>query len=145
MPEFDSVRRSARATGVLRALLLASGDMLGAGLSDDGGKSWQPTFGFSSWEMADFTFDPRNPNLVWVGSMSGPYLSRDGGHHWEARRGGMPAPASDSYTAPVEKVLFDPANPGHLLAFGGSSRFWHTPGRPLRGVVWVSRDDGAKW
>src|SRR3569833_1120863 len=125
MPEFDSVRRSARATGVLRALLLASsvsaamwctgqvahsaphsgrlswkpleepgsggvivglaisphdsrrllvsGDMLGVGRSDDGGKSWQPTFGFSSWEMADFTFDPRNPNLVWVGSMSGPY------------------------------------------------------------------------
>jgi photosystem II stability/assembly factor-like uncharacterized protein len=127
--------------------LLAAGDMLGVGLSTDGGDSWQSTTGFRSWEIADFTWHPADAKTVWVGTMSGPYVSRDGGKTWEERRTGFPPVAGGQYSAPVQKVLFDPADPSHkhLLAFGGSSRFWESPGKPLWGAVWESRDAGTTW
>jgi hypothetical protein len=125
--------------------VLVSGDMLGVGLSLNGGDSWRPTFGFQSWEMADFTWHPTDPNKVWVGTMSGPYLSNDGGANWQPMRTGFPAISSFSYSAPVEKVLFDPNNSSRLLAVGGSSRRWGSPGSPAWGAVWQSTDSGASW
>ena len=64
--------------------VLLAGDMLGVGISVDGGQNWQLTFGFDSYEMADFAFHPSRPDEIWVGSMSGPYISQDGGVHWES-------------------------------------------------------------
>lgn len=125
--------------------LLVAGDMLGDGLSLDGGDSWQGTFGFKSWEMADFSWHPTNSNIVWNGSMNGPYLSTDGGQHWEQKRNGFPPVAGFGYSAPVEKVLFDPLNSNHLLAIGGSSRHWEAGGKPLWGAVWESHDSGNNW
>lgn len=100
--------------------ILAAGDMLGLALSTDGGATWQATTGFSTWEMASFTWHPTDPLKVWVGSMGGPYESRDGGHSWASMRTGMPPVSTDYYTAPIEKVLFDPGDENQLLAFGGS-------------------------
>lgn len=131
--------------------ILVAGDMLGAGLSVDGSKTWQPTFGFPSWELADSTWHPSDPNTVWMGTMSGPCVSHDGGVHWSVRRDGMPAPETNwGFTAPVEKVLFDPQNPRHLLAFGGSWRFWGEANGDSSdalkyGAVWDSTDGGAHW
>jgi hypothetical protein len=125
--------------------ILIGGDILGAGVSEDGAQSWQPAFGFASWEMADFTFNPTNANEVWVGTMSGPYVSEDGGHTWESSRTGFPPIAAYSYSAPVEKVLFDPNNPARLVALGGSHRRYPSPGQPLWGAVWQSVDGGATW
>ena len=125
--------------------ILVAGDMLGVGLSMDGGDHWQSTAGFKSWEIADFTWHPTDPKTIWVGTMSGPYVSHDGGRTWQEKRGGFPPPAPSHYSAPVQKVLYDPADPTHLLAFGGSSRFWESPGKPLWGVVWESRDSGENW
>ncbi|MBC8103738.1 MAG: hypothetical protein H7Z41_14280 [Cytophagales bacterium] len=125
--------------------LLVAGDMLGVGLSTDGGDHWQSTTGFKSWEIADFTWHPTDPKTVWVGTMSGPYLSRDGGRTWHEKRGGFPPAASGQYSAPIQKVLYDPADPNHLLAFGGSSRFWQSPGKPLWGAIWESRNGGENW
>jgi lysophospholipase L1-like esterase/photosystem II stability/assembly factor-like uncharacterized protein len=124
---------------------LISGDMLGIGLSEDGGKTWQSTFGLKSYECADFTWHPTDPNVVWVGTMSGPYVSRDGGHNWQERRKGLPPYGDYYYSAPIEKVLLDPADPRRLLAFSGSSRRWQSPGQPAWGAVWESRDAGASW
>jgi photosystem II stability/assembly factor-like uncharacterized protein len=125
--------------------ILVCGDMLGVGLSTDGGESWQPTFGFRSYEIADVTWHPTDPQTVWAGTMSGPYVSHDGGRTWQERRAGMPEPSGSQYSAPVEKVLIDPQQPERLLAFGGSSRRWQSPGKPAWGVVWESRDDGRSW
>lgn len=128
-----------------RRVLLA-GDMLGIGLSEDGGESWQSTFGLTSYEVGDFAWHPTEPLTVWAGTVSGPYVSCDGGRTWEERRGGMPAADGASYTCPVEDVLFDPGDARHLLAFGGSSRGWEaTLGDPQWGAVWESRDGGETW
>ncbi len=119
--------------------------MLGIGLSTDEGERWHPTFGLPSWEIADFTFHPVNPRVVWAGTMSGPCLSTDGGRNWRLMRIGFPPTSDWHYSAPVQKVLINPSNPDHLLAFGGSHRQWHSPGEPLWGVVWESRDGGRHW
>ncbi|MEM6391288.1 MAG: hypothetical protein AAF797_00765 [Planctomycetota bacterium] len=128
--------------------MLAAGDMLSAALSTDGGRTWQSTFGFRSYEQGDSTWHPTNPNTVWLGTMSGPYVSHDGGTTWHERRGGMPPLHDFNYSAPIERVLFDPNNPDRLIAFGGSSRGWHSwkRGKGSRfGVIWQSTDAGENW
>ena len=128
--------------------LVLLGDMLGVGVSDDGGASWKAGgFGLLSYEMGDATFDPAKPGVVWVGSMSGPARSADGGVTFEPRRGGMGDTSGGSFTSPVERVLFDPNDPGRLIAFGGSSRKWRQDAKPYSefGRVWQSTDDGESW
>lgn len=125
--------------------MLVSGDMLGIGLSVDSGQTWQATLGLKSYEIGDLTWHPRDPNLVWAGTMSGPYISRDGGKTWEERRNGFPAASDGMYTAPVERIMFDPRNEKHLLALGGSSRHWGSPGNPLWGGLWESHNGGETW
>ncbi|MDX2189451.1 MAG: BACON domain-containing carbohydrate-binding protein, partial [Bacteroidota bacterium] len=125
-------------------LMLIAGDMLGVGISTDSGKTWQPTYGFKSYEIAEFTFHPSNPLEIWAATMSGPYKSTDGGFNWQEMRSGFPA-LSGYYTAPIQKILFDPNNSSRLLAFGGSHRGWSSPGSPLWGAVWQSTDGGNNW
>ncbi len=125
--------------------VLLGGDMLGIGLSTDGGDNWQSTFGLPSWEIADFTFHPASPHTVWVGTMSGPCVSNDGGRHWRLMRNGFPPVSDWHYSAPIQKVLIYPQDPQHLLAFGGSHRQWYSPGKPMWGGVWESRDGGGTW
>ncbi len=123
--------------------LIASGDMLGAAVSVNGGDSWQPAFGFPSYEMCDITFHPTETNTVWMGTCMGAFKSTDGGFHWVSKRNGMPASQPGRYTVIVEKVLFDPARPTRLLAFGGSSRRWNEA--DSFGWIWESTDNGETW
>ena len=127
--------------------LLLAGDMLGVGLSLNGGDTWLPTYGFKSYEIARFTWHPTDPNRVWVGTMSGPYLSRDGGVNWIEKRDGMGEKEWGRYSAPIEKVLFDPNDEKHLVAIGGSSRGWGAGRRDGAnwGRIWESRDGGDSW
>ena len=128
--------------------MLTGGDMLGIGLSTDGGKTWQSTFGLKCYEMGDLTWHPKNPNIVWTGSVGGAWISLDGGVNWQERRTGMPGPEFNfGYKAPIEKVIFDPQNDKRLLAVGGSSRRWDFAGGtpPGLGAIWESIDEGASW
>jgi photosystem II stability/assembly factor-like uncharacterized protein len=125
--------------------VLVSGDMLGIGLSTDTGDSWHSTFGLRSWEIGDLSWHPTQPNVVWAGTMSGPYLSEDGGQTWQERRNGFPPIGEYYYSAPIERVLFDPNDETRLLALGGSSRRWSSPGEPAWGALWESRDGGTSW
>jgi len=125
--------------------VLTGGDMLGIGFSSDRGDSWRNGLGLKAYEIGDFSWHPSKPDVVWAGTMSGPYVSFDGGQAWQERREGMPSYASGFYSAPVEKILFDPNDESHLLAFGGSSRRWSSRKGALWGVVWESRDSGLSW
>ena len=123
--------------------VLAGGDMLGTGVSFDGGETWRSGLGLSTYEMATATFHPSRTNEVWIGSCSGPYKSIDGGLTWEWKRKGMPEPARNRYTMMIEKVLFDPRDCSRMLAFSGSSRRW---GKCSGfGTVWESLDGGESW
>lgn len=124
--------------------VLLGGDMLGIGVSNDGGSTWQPSVSPAS-EIGDFSFHPTNPEVIWAGSMSGPLLSTDGGRTFTLRREGFPPVSGGHYSAPVEVVRFDPTDSGRLLAFGGSSRRWSSPGKPAWGAVWESRNGGRNW
>jgi hypothetical protein len=128
------------------SVVLVGGDMLGVGLSVDGGHSWEATSGFASWEVNAFTWPQSDPGVVWVGTLSGPYESVDGGHTWVSRRVGMPA-GDYPYSAPVQKVLVDATNGQHLLAFGGNQRQFSAPGTGALnyGLVYESVDGGAHW
>ena len=124
-----------------------SGDMLGVGVSLDGGASWSsPTpDSFLSWEMADFSFDPIR-RVTYVASMSGPYVSSwDDPLNFTSLRTGFPAPSAPSHTAAIQKVLVDATvtDGSRLLAFGGTKRKWASPAN--QGVVWESLDAGATW
>jgi ferric-dicitrate binding protein FerR (iron transport regulator) len=125
--------------------ILLGGDVLGIGLSEDRGETWQGTSGLRVWEIGDLTWHPTDPLVAWAGTMGGPYASRDGGRTWALKRTGMPAINDWMFSAPIEKVLFDPADPRRLLAVGGSSRRMTSPGTPRWGAVWESRDAGESW
>ncbi|MDO4583007.1 MAG: hypothetical protein Q4D62_02785 [Planctomycetia bacterium] len=125
--------------------LLVGGDLLSIGVSGDGGKFWDVALGFRSPEIGDCTFHPTDPNIIFAGTMSGPYRSVDGGKHWQEMREGFPEVTPWHYSAPIEKVLFDPHDPNHVYAFGGSSRRWGSPGKPLWGTIWESFDLGNHW
>ena len=125
--------------------LLVGGDVLGTRRSIDGGDRWTATSGWLNYEISDFTWHPQDPNIVWAGSLSGPHVSTDGGATWEVKRSGFPAINSGKYTAPIEKVLFDP-NSDHLLGFGGDRRQLRPPSElDGYGTVWLSKDEGESW
>jgi len=126
--------------------LLIAGDLIGIGWSADGGESWHAATGLQNPEIGRITHHPTRQGEVWAGTMGGPHVSFDGGRTWELRRAGLPTPDPLSYTAPVDRILVDPADPNHLLAFGGSHREWDIAGSAAAfGAVWSSMDAGASW
>ncbi len=127
--------------------MLVGGDMLGIAWADDPMTQWNAGTGLRSWEIAEFSYNPDVADEVWVGTMGGPYRSFDGGHTWEAAREGMPAPAGDGYSAPIEIVRFDPSDSQRLIAFSGSQRQWNRfrTDQFTYGAVWESVDGGATW
>lgn len=132
-------------------VMLAGGDVMGLARSGDGGANWQHVDGLLSGEIAQTTWHPVDPGTVWVGTLSGPAVSNDAGRTWAPSRSGMPELSSAEFTAPVEVVLFDPADDRRLLAFGGNRResvLSGDPGLPGDigwGLVWESVDGGATW
>lgn len=127
-----------------RSRVLLGGDILGIGLSLDGGDSWQGAYGLRCFEIADFTWHPTDTNVVWVGTLGGPYQSIDSGRNWTSRRTGMPAVSQWTWTVPIQKVLFDPSNPARLLAFGGNHHGWGGAVAEYGGV-YESTNSGTRW
>jgi photosystem II stability/assembly factor-like uncharacterized protein len=96
--------------------------------------------------MAEFTFDPRNSNVIWVATMDGPYQSLDAGRNWIPKRKGMPPDGEwGKFNAPIQKLLFDPSDSRHLLAFGGNKRRFDDGKCCHYGAVWESADAGENW
>jgi len=133
------------------SVVLGAGDVFGIARSEDGGATWTPTPGRLSEEIGQITWHPTDPDVVWAATLSGPHVSRDAGQTWEPARDGFPEISPDSFSAPVEVIVFDPADNARLLAFGGSTRLSEQTGppaltgTPALGVVWESLDGGASW
>lgn len=127
--------------------IVAGGDVLGAGITHDGGQTWEQTFGFLNYQDNDITFHPTDPNTIWIGTLGGPYESTDGGRHWALKREGMPPVGKVTITAPIERVIFDPNNPSTLLAAAGNHRHmgYGKVGITRWGGVWRSTDGGEHW
>ena len=127
--------------------IIAGGDVLGAGLTTDGGETWQQPIGFANSQDNDVTFHPTDPNIVWVGTLGGPYKSIDGGKTWTVKRNGMPPVSTVTISAPIERVIFDPHNSNTLLAVAGNHRHmgYGKPGITCWGGVWKSTDGGEHW
>lgn len=125
--------------------ILVGGDILGTRISTDQGNSWSATSGWLNYEIADFTWHPQNSNIIWAGSLSGPHISTDNGKTWTVKRTGFPTIDAGKYTAPVEKILFDPDS-STILAFGGDHRQLKSEEDILNyGQVWVSDNEGDRW
>src|SRR5579872_1308011 len=127
--------------------IVAGGDVLGAGITDDGGVTWQQTIGFTNYEDNDITFHPTDPNIIWIGTLGGAYKSTDGGKTWIVKRDGMPPASTATITAPIERVIFDPNNSNTLLAVAGNHRHMNygKKGITAYGGVWKSIDGGDHW
>jgi photosystem II stability/assembly factor-like uncharacterized protein len=129
-----------------RNRILQAGDNTGANVSLDGGNTWQACKGLQSYENGQFTFSPwaTTGKTVWLGTLGGPYKSTDGGLNWSLERAGMDPLDYGGYPVdPIEKILFDPHNPNHLLAFGGNTRMLSSDG--AMGAIWESNDGGSSW
>ncbi len=129
--------------------VFVGGDMLGVGRSVDGGKHWtqaDANAGLKTGEFAEFTFDPVDSNCLWMATMDGPYQSRHGGRSWSQRREGLLSDRQwTKYSAPIQKILFDPADARHLLALGGNKRKFDVGKCFNYGAVWESQDAGEDW
>ena len=126
---------------------IITGDMLGVGVSFVGGDSWNSSFGLVSFECSQPTFHPTDSNIVWLATLSGPYISYDKGINWTLKRNGMGDFGGWYYSHPIERVLIDPENPDHLLAFEGNKRHWGGAGsgNTKWGGVWESNNGGDEW
>ena len=127
--------------------IVAGGDVLGAGVTHDGGATWQQTIGFLNYQDNDITFHPADRNTIWIGTLGGPYKSIDGGIHWTLKREGMPPISKVTITAPIERVIFDPNDSKTLLAVAGNHRHmgYGKVGVTRWGGVWKSTDSGEHW
>jgi len=52
--------------------------VLGAGVTHDGGATWEPTLGFLNYQDNDITFDPADPNTSGSGRWAGRTRARTG-------------------------------------------------------------------
>ena len=127
--------------------IVAGGDVLGAGVTHDGGATWEQTIGFRNYQDNDITFDPTDRDTLWIGTLGGPYKSTDGARHWIVKRDGMPPPSKTTISAPIERVIFDPNDASTLLAVGGNHRHmgYGKTGITRWGAVWKSSDGGDHW
>jgi photosystem II stability/assembly factor-like uncharacterized protein len=130
--------------------VLAGGDLFGIALSTNGGLTWLDTFGLrGSYDVEEFTWHPTDARVVWAGVMGGPHVSTNGGLNWTKQRAGFPPYQFGKFVAPVQKLLFDPANASRLLAFIGNHREIGTTSgvaeRTHRGNVYASVNAGQSW
>jgi hypothetical protein len=123
--------------------VLLGGDLLGAGVSTNGGETWGAGLGLSSYEIVDLLVT--SDGAAWAATLGGPHRSDDGGRTWQVKRSGFPPLSDDTYSAAVSRIVEVPGQPGRLLAFGGVATVWPDRLAGELGTVWESTDAGTSW
>jgi photosystem II stability/assembly factor-like uncharacterized protein len=97
--------------------------------------SWTP-LGPDGGDVRSLTYDPANPDLIYLGTSSGQiFVSHDGGADWSrfARLG-----AGDDYV--LDHILVDPVEPRTIYVSA-----WSVDDQASSGDVFVTHDGGKHW
>lgn len=113
--------------------------------TENSGTTWSPIFdGQKSYSIGCITLDPKNPNIVWVGTGEnvggrhvgygdGVYKSEDGGQTWKFK--GLSA------SEHVSKIVVHPSN-SNIVWVAAQGPLWSSGGE--RGV-YMTTDGGTTW
>lgn len=128
----EAFRRSVRYAPALAALLLLAGGGARAEVADvnPDGDPMEPRFGGRTLGV---TIHPADPDVVYAATERGGFfVSSDGGSSWTP---------IDAVPVPLARdVLFDPRDPGILIASGR-----YDARAANQGGIWRSTDGGATW
>ena len=145
-PAFTSGRIGALAVHPANSAIIFAGSASG-GLwkTVNGGASWQPVFDTQgSYSIGWVTIDPKNPNIVWVGTGEnnsqrsvaygdGVYKSDDGGRSW--KNTGL------RNSQHIGRVVIDPSN-SDIVYVAAQGPLWNSGGD--RGL-YKTTDGGKTW
>lgn len=140
-------------------VIIVSGDVYGAAISEDGGLTWQPCKGLSinnqptgtdpigqyHGYVNDFTFV--DSQTIWASTLAGPALSTDGGHTFHYKRSSpmLAISYSTNLAAPIQKVAVDPMNPVNVVAAAGFHRHLGTfdTTNDIWGSIWKGTNNAG--
>jgi photosystem II stability/assembly factor-like uncharacterized protein len=105
-------------------------DRSGVLVSRDGGKTWENAETIpQNVPISSIASDPKNADVVYVGTTQTFYVSRDGGRNWKRRGGNLPL---GNFTS----IIINPSNTDEI--FIGSSL-------EIDGGIYYSGDAGNNW
>ncbi len=127
-------------------------DVGGVYKSSDNGKSWTiKNNGLSIYFVQDITYDPENPDILYLATRGGVYKSTNGGDTWTAKRSGFPDTEEYSFSAPINDIVVDPKNNNILYAGIGVHKKgydfdrYHWESVETKGSIYKSIDRGETW
>ncbi len=127
-------------------------DVGGVYKSSDNGKSWTiKNNGLSIYFVQDITYDPVNPDILYLATRGGIYKSTNGGDTWTAKRSGFPDTEEYSFSAPINDIVVDPKNNNILYAGIGVHKKgydfdrYHWDSVEIKGSIYKSIDRGETW
>ena len=107
-------------------------------VSEDAGRSWAGREAPYKHGIC-VASDPRDPEVLYVGSDDGVWRSRDGGRAWEPLEAGLPGEPPVGVSNTVSALAVDPQDPDTVYA----AYLYADPGSPWG--VYRSRDGGDSW
>ncbi len=117
----------------------------------DGGKSFKfIDKGLVNLVIQKIVIDPRNPNVLYLGTEGGLYKSTDGGENWVLKENGF-IKSGGNLSYPIKAIAIDPNNSNVLYAgygiAGGNEFVTHPWGyeKDSLGQIYKSTDAGETW
>jgi photosystem II stability/assembly factor-like uncharacterized protein len=111
------------------ALVLLATDRIGVLMSDDSGKTFEPSnHGFTHRQVASVLVDGRNPSRIYAGTLNdretgGVFVSDDGGRAWQQMSAGLGGHDVFQVRQDGEGNLYAATN-GGLFRYSGKSKIW---------------------
>jgi len=125
-------------------IMVAGGDMGNAFITHDGGTSWEilgqmgkKPFAQPGYRGAygEVKFDPRNPDIIWIGGTHGLYKSEDGGKNWQLKVGGNPIQ--------IWPIEIDPTDSN--IVYAGTGMCVERNASWASGTIYKTTDCGKTW
>jgi photosystem II stability/assembly factor-like uncharacterized protein len=134
----QSVRALARSVSNPKELV--AGTLQGVFRSEDGGTHWKqisPQGSTEIHEVQSVAIDPKDPNVIYIGTWHLPWKTVDGGEHWENIKTGI---IDDS---DVFSIIIDPTQPNIVYASACSGIYKSLDaGGHFKGGVSVNKGQG---